>query len=168
MEIINNFGIDPKLLIAQVVNFLIILFVLKRFLYKPVLDLLEQRKKIIEEGVQKTEEARLLLEKAEAKEKELLKEAVVEAKKLLEEAKNQKIELLRESEEKAKKQADLILAEAKDQIAFETKQAEKRLKIHVSEIALFFLQKSLTGLLTGKQQEEVIKNVAQKLKKQSN
>ena len=51
MEIIRNFGIQPVLLLAQIVNFLIILYLLQKFFYKPIVKLLEQRKKRIEESL---------------------------------------------------------------------------------------------------------------------
>jgi len=48
MEILKEFGIQPTLLLAQIVNFLIILFVLKKFFYKPIIKVLDARKKRIE------------------------------------------------------------------------------------------------------------------------
>ena len=41
----EKLGIEPQLLLAQLVNFGIIIFVLSKFLYKPILDMLEKRKK---------------------------------------------------------------------------------------------------------------------------
>lgn len=168
MEIINNFGIDPKLLFAQVVNFLIILFVLKRFLYKPILALLDKRKRVIEEGVQKTEEARIQLEKASEKELVMLKKAESTAKKLLDEAKNQRVLLLKETEDATKKQADKILAEAREQIAFEAKAVEKKLSAHVSELAVQFLEKSLSGIFSENQQHKIVKQAVKQIKQKTN
>ena len=56
MEIIKNFGIDPLLLIAQIVNFLIIFYILKRFALKPILDILKKRENTIKEGLREAEE----------------------------------------------------------------------------------------------------------------
>ena len=57
MEIIKNFGVEPVLLVAQIINFLIILFILKKFLYKPVLDTLKKREDSIKEGLKQAEES---------------------------------------------------------------------------------------------------------------
>lgn len=46
----EQLGIEPQLLLAQLVNFLIILFVLSKLLYKPILGMIEKRKKEIAEG----------------------------------------------------------------------------------------------------------------------
>ncbi len=168
MEIIKNFGLDPKLFAAQIINFLVVLYLLRRFLYKPLLDLLETRRNAIAKGVEQAEEARILLEKAEEREKQLLKKAQEEAKRLLTEAKNQRVVLLKVTETMAKKQAEIILEEARAQIAFETKETEKKLSAHISELALLFLQKSLTGIFTEKEQALIVKNAVSKIKKETN
>ena len=53
MEIIKQFGINPILLAAQVVNFIVLLFIFKKLLYKPILKVLDERKKKIEERKEK-------------------------------------------------------------------------------------------------------------------
>ena len=52
MEILNNFGFQPTLFIAQIVNFLILAYVFKRFLYKPILKTLKDRQKTMKRTVQ--------------------------------------------------------------------------------------------------------------------
>ena len=70
MDILNQFGVQPILLAAQVVNFLILLFILKKFLYGPILKVLDSRKKTIEQSLKNAEEIeRRLLETTEEKEK---------------------------------------------------------------------------------------------------
>jgi F-type H+-transporting ATPase subunit b len=64
----DKLGIDPKLLLAQLVNFTIIMLLLKKFLYKPILDMLEKRKKEIAEGVALTAKMREEEEKLKGKE----------------------------------------------------------------------------------------------------
>ncbi|MBI2638657.1 F0F1 ATP synthase subunit B [Candidatus Peregrinibacteria bacterium] len=57
MELIHKLGIDWKLLIAQIVNFFILLFVLYKFVYRPVLDMLDKRSKTIEKGIADAKES---------------------------------------------------------------------------------------------------------------
>jgi len=52
MELLTKLGIDWKLLVAQIVNFTILLFVLYKFVYGPILAMLEKRTKTIEKGLQ--------------------------------------------------------------------------------------------------------------------
>ncbi|MBI2034973.1 MAG: F0F1 ATP synthase subunit B [Candidatus Levybacteria bacterium] len=148
MEIINNLGIDPLLLVAQGVNFLIILYILKRFAYKPILSMLKSREDTIRKGIKQAEDARILLEKTQEKEKQILKKAQAEAKMMIEKTKEEQIKIIQDAREKGKLDMDLLLEEARKQIAFETKEAEKKLTVHISEIAMLFLKKSLSELLT--------------------
>lgn len=164
MEIIKNLGIDPLLLVAQGVNFLIILYILKRFAYKPILSMLKSREDAIRKGIKQAEDARILLEKTQEKEKQILKKAQVEAKTLLEKTKEAQIKIIQDAREKGKRDMDSLLEEARKQIAFETKEAEKRLTVHISEIAMLFLKKSLSELLTDEEEEVIIDKTLQRLK----
>lgn len=164
MEIIKNLGIDPLLLVAQGVNFLIILYILKRFAYKPILSMLKSREDAIRKGIKQAEDARILLEKTQEKEKQILKKAQVEAKTLLEKTKEEQIKIIQDAREKGKRDMESLLEEARKQIAFETKEAEKRLTVHISEIAMLFLKKSLSELLTDEEEEVIIDKTLQRLK----
>ncbi|MDP3941653.1 MAG: ATP synthase F0 subunit B, partial [bacterium] len=94
MEILDKFGIDPVLLVAQFINFGIILYVLKKFLYKPVMMMLKTRRDEIQKGLTDAEKAAKLLEEASEKEKKLLRNAQQEAKKLLSDARVQANDIL--------------------------------------------------------------------------
>lgn len=164
MELFKTFGIEPTLLVAQIVNFLIILYLLKRFLYKPVLEMLKQREKTIREGLEKAEQARLLLERTQDEEKTILQKAQQQATRLVEEAKDHAVELMKQSEERSKQHTEKMITEAKDQIMKETRDAEKRLARNVSELAVAFLRKSLSDILSEREQKEIMTRAIQKLK----
>lgn len=164
MELIKNFGIDPILLVAQIVNFLIVLYLLRKFLYKPVLDLLKKRQDSIREGVEKSEEARIRLEKVLQEEKKILTKAQAQAKKIVEDAKLQSLELSGLLEENAKKQSEKILKDANDQIRREAMETEKRLTLNVSSLAIKFLQKALLGTISEKEQKEITQRALKNIK----
>jgi F-type H+-transporting ATPase subunit b len=156
MEIIKNFGIEPVLLIAQIVNFLIIAFILKKLLYKPVLEVLKKRKDVIKEGLNQAEESKLALEKALEEEKKILKKAQDQARKILDDAKNQSSLAAMEIEEKSRAQSEKILEEGRKQIEEEVKIAEKRLTQNINKLSMDILEKSLKETFTGKDQEKLI------------
>lgn len=168
MELIKNFGVDPIFLGAQVVNFLIVLFLLKRFLYKPLLAMLKQREDTIKEGIKKAQEAQLLLEKTKEDEKKIIQKAQLEAKKLLESARAHSLFVAKGLEESSKKNTERMLAEAKTQIELETKKAEERLIANVGRVAMQFLQKSASQLFNKADQEDVLKRALDNLKKTAN
>jgi F-type H+-transporting ATPase subunit b len=165
MDILNNFGFEPVLFVAQIVNFLIIFLVLKKYMYKPVLKLLDERKRKIAKGLKDSEEAALLLEQTVLKEEKILKEAQVKARDLIEEAKKQSEQMLKNSEAETNKKIDKMLKDAREQISYETSIAEKRLETNISKLAVTYLEKSLKGLFGEKEQEIVMKNAIKKLKK---
>ena len=147
MDLAKEFGIDWPLLVAQIVNFLIVFFVLKRFAYKPLLDLLKNREKTIKQGIKNADDARVALEQAQEKETTILKNAQAEARKLIEETKKEQVALMQEAEEQTRKKVDVMLKEARNQISYEAKETEKRLSSHISQLATEFLQKSRGSML---------------------
>lgn len=165
MDILEKFGVDPILLVAQIVNFLIILFILKKFLYKPILELLNKRKITIKEGLKQAEEARLKLEKIIIEEKQILKNAQLQARKIIEDARQESVDTAREIHEGSKKQTEKMLNDARAQMAREFQQTEKRLAVNVSKIAVSFLQKSLEKFFSGKEQEKVMVEALKQIKK---
>ncbi len=165
MEIIKNFGLDPLLLGAQIINFLIILFILKRFAYKPVLDILKKREDSIKEGLKQAEEGKIFLDEALEKEKKILQNAQKIAEKIIEDAKNQSIEIGKIAEENTKKQVESMMTEAREQMMQESREAEERIATKVSELAVEFLQKSMQDVFGDRQQRELTQAVLKKIRK---
>ncbi|MEK9151227.1 MAG: F0F1 ATP synthase subunit B [Patescibacteria group bacterium] len=144
-----NLGIDWKLLLAQAINFLVLLFILRRFAYKPMLDFLEKRSVRIEQGLKDAEAAQQKLAEMEAKEKETLSVARSEARAIVDaaeaSAKKRDVERLAETETKTKRfledarvkideEKQKILAEARKEIAeVVTLSVEKILREKVDE-----------------------------------
>lgn len=167
MEIVKNFGVNPILLAAQIINFLIVFFVLKKFLYKPVMELLNKRQATIKEGMKQAEEARIKLEKVVIEEKNILRNAQLHAKKIIEDSKVEAIEITKKVNDNTKKQTEKMLKDAKDQIVRESLEAEKRLAVNTSKLAASFLQKALSEFFSAKEQKEVLTNALKQLKKTS-
>lgn len=165
MEIIRNFGLDPYLFGAQVVNFLIVLYLLKRFLYKPVLDMLKKREDSIKEGIKHAEESEALLAKTLEKEKEILRNARESAKQTINDSNNQAKEILVQAEENSKKQADKIILQAREQIALETKETEDKLSERISDLSIEFLTTALKDIFSEKEQKEVLDKAINQIKK---
>ncbi len=165
MEIIKNFGVSPVLLVAQIVNFIIIFFVLKKFLYKPVLELLKKRQTTIKEVLKQAEDARVKLEKVVIEEKNILRQAQFQSKKIIESARQESMEIAKQMNIEAKKQTEKMLNDAKEQIARESIETEKRLATNTSKLAITFLERALKEFFSSKEQDEVVVNVLKRIKK---
>ncbi len=168
MEIFKTFGLDWYLVAAQIVNFLVILYILKRFLYKPLFRVLKKREDLVKESVVKAEESTKALEKAQAAEKEILKKAQVAASQIINDAKEQSTEMIKQAEEKTKEQTEKMLKDAKVQIEQETIQAQNQLNKYVTQLSLQLLKKSLGNVFTEKEQSEIIDRAVKELQKRPN
>lgn len=133
-ELIQNFGIDWKLLIAQAVNFSVVAFILYRFAYKPILHILKVRKEEIEKGLLYTEEAGRRLSGAETEKDKILASAREEAVKIVRGAENEgkrrKEEIFKEAESKAGK----IIEDGHKAVLAEKENMEKALRIETEEL----------------------------------
>ncbi|SRR6266403_3294614 len=165
MDVLHNFDIEWQLLLAQIINFLIIFYLLKRFLYKPIFAVLKKRADAIKEGIEKAEEGKKALDQALLKEKKIIKEAQDTARKIIADAREQSTTLAKEIEDRAKKQTDRMIEEAKVQIAREAKSAEQQLNKHVAELSIEMLKKSLGSVFGEKEQSEVVSKAVKTLQK---
>ncbi|MBI2040354.1 F0F1 ATP synthase subunit B [Candidatus Microgenomates bacterium] len=163
MDILNQFGINPILLAAQVVNFLILLFILKKFLYGPILKLLNERKKRIEDSLKNAEEIeRKLLLTEEEKEKILAKTAL-EAQKLMDETKKE-IEIMKEEgKAQAEQLASQIIKKGEETARAEMERSRQELMSHMAEIVGLGIERVTGKAFRGKGQKEVIEKEVKNL-----
>jgi len=82
-DLLQAFGVDWRLLIIQAVNFGVLLVALTYFLYKPILSVLDERRKKIEQGVKDASKAKEELDKAESKAGEIVGEASGKAEEIV-------------------------------------------------------------------------------------
>ena len=141
--IIHVFGVDWRLLAIQIVNFLVLLFLLKRFLYTPLLTLLDERRRLIAKGVSDAEEAKERLTMAETEGAQLLKESAQKADKALSNALSSATHL----KEKAALEAENIKATLLKEAALEGErikaEALKETEAHIAKLAILGAEKIL-------------------------
>jgi F-type H+-transporting ATPase subunit b len=90
-SLIHAFGLDWKLLITQVINFGLVLFVLWYFLYKPTMAMIDTRQKKIARGVEDADKAREERKNADKEKKQILSKANIEAVRIVADGKREKI-----------------------------------------------------------------------------
>ncbi len=168
MELLKNFGFDPYLFVAQIVNFLIVFYILKRYVYKPLLQVLKDRQQTIQRGITQAHESRLLFEKAQKEEKTILKNAQSQSKRLIQDAQKQASEILKQAEAATKQQTDKLIQDARTQIAKEAEIAENRVMGYISKISVEILERALSGLVNERAQEEILTKAIKHLNTKSN
>lgn len=113
-HIAQTFGVDWPHLIAQIISFCIVCFLLQRFAYKPVLKMLEERRRQIEEGVANTKKIADDLAQTEARRHEILTQTNEQITKLIEEARASAARVKDEETQKAIAAAEQILAKSRE------------------------------------------------------
>ncbi len=137
------FGIDWKLLIAQGVNFAIVLGVLSYFLYRPALRVIDARREKIAAGVRAAEEADKRLAEADAEHKNIVGAAVRDAEGIVAAARSRAEERAGEIVEGANHRADSILKEAADRAEEAKRKALRESESQITRAALLAAEKML-------------------------
>ncbi len=111
-DLLQSFGVDWRLLIIQAVNFGVLLVALTYFLYKPILNILDQRRKKIEQGVIDASKAKEKLSKADITAQEIVGKATGKAEEIVLNAKIVAEEKGQEIVETAQERSERILSDA--------------------------------------------------------
>jgi len=143
-------------LIAQLLIFLVMLGVLYRFAWGPLLQILNQRRERIAQGVEATERAKRELEQAERERQAKLEEARREAQTMLDRIAKQAEDLRKELEAKAREQAEGLIARARAEIQQERAKAVEDLREQVADLAVMAAERIIGESLDAKKHRELI------------
>lgn len=152
----EQLGIEPKLLLAQLVNFAVIVILLQKILYKPILEMIQKRKKEIAEGLAITERMRLEEEKFKEKQAGALAKAREDALLIIEDAKKQAKEVEKELLGEAHIQAAAIITRAKGEAEEVHKTAQANLRKEAVELATVMAKRLLSSIMSAKDQHSYI------------
>jgi len=144
-ETLQSLGIYWPKLIAQAINFAIVLFILWKFAYRPVLAMLEQRRQKIAESITNAENIKAELARTEAERKEVLQRANDQAVKLIEQARAAAARVQEQETQKAIAAAEQIIAKAREAAAQDRARMLTELKREVGRLVV-----QTTATVTGK------------------
>lgn len=157
-KLLDQFSVG--LFFWQSLIFLLLLFLLKKFAWKPILDALHQRETTIKESLEQAKLAREEMQKLNAKNDTIIKEAKMERDAILRDARELKDKIVAESKITAQNEANKIIEIAKVSIENEKKSAITELKNQVASISIDIAEKVLTKELSDKKaQTELINNL---------
>lgn len=156
MEILNQFGVKPILLIAQTVNFLILLFVLKKILYKPILKMLDERKQKIAISLKQVEEIEQKLESINTNREKKLKEVSEEVKQIITEATNNANEIIAQAHLRAEDDIKKMIEKSEGQMVQEREKLRQDVRAELADLVEAGLIKVTEDLVTGKDHKSLI------------
>lgn len=164
MEVLESLGINWQMLLGQIINFLIVLFLLKKFAYQPFLNTLKKRKQRIKEGVDKAKEADKKMEKVEEERNSVLQNAHEKANEIVEQGKQRKKKVADNIEREAQEEKERILEtaerEKKAMIERERKKQQKELVNMVSLVSKKVLGKKIDKDKDKELIEEALNNIS--------
>ncbi len=141
------------------VTFLILLFLLGKFAWKPILNSVKQREKSIEDALLSVEKAREEMQNLHSDNERILKEARMERDAVLKEAREMKDKIISEAKDQAKEQAESLTRAAREAIQNEKLAAITEIKNQMADLSIDIAQRVLREELkdSGKQREMVNK-----------
>ena len=146
MQLLN---FDPGLILWQLIIFVLLVILLAKLAWKPIIGALREREQSIQDSLDMAEKARDEMAKLKADNEKLLKAAREERDKILREARDASNRMKEEAQADAKKAADRIIDDARAAIHIEKQAALKDVKIQVASFALEVAEKLIKKNLSG-------------------
>jgi F-type H+-transporting ATPase subunit b len=162
-ETADTFGWNWKLFLSQVISFCIVAFLLRRFAYKPILAVLEDRRRKIEEGQLNAEKIRKELAEAEKRYQEIVAKANADAQRMIDEARESSAHVAERKQQEAIAAAEKILAKAKEAAALEHERQMQTLKRELGRLVVDTTAKVTGKVLTPEDQKRLQEEAARQV-----
>ncbi len=162
-ETADTFGWNWQLFLSQVISFCIVAFLLRRFAYKPILAVLEERRRRIEEGQLNAELIKKQLAEAEQRYAEILSKANADAQKMIDEARTSAGHLAERKQQEAIAAAEQIMAKAREATAIEHERAMETLKRELGRLVVDTTAKVTGKVLTAEDQRRLQEEASRQL-----
>lgn len=162
-QIATTFGVDWPHLLAQVVSFLIVCFVLYRFAYGPIIKMLETRREQIAQGLANAAQIKAELARTESQRQEVMAQANAQATKFIEEARAAASRLQEQEAQKATAAAEQILAKAREAAARDYARMLAELKKEVGRLVVQTTAAVVGKILTPEDQKRLAEETARQL-----
>ena len=162
LHVLENLGFDWQVALANFVNFLILFFVLKKFLFKPIQTTLDDRQHRIETGLENAEKARTELMMAKEKYEEVVTDGKKKANDIVAGAYSEEKTIVRQASEKAQEEAARIVKNGRERVQKEKETAEEEVRRQAASLVVSGVEKLLRERLTPEKDDAFIRAAAQK------
>ena len=163
-EIFEKLGLDPKLLVAQAVNFILLLVILQKIGYKPILKMLNDRTEKIEKSLKQAKKIEEELQNTEETKIAEIKKAKIEAQEIIKEANELAEKKSQEMIERTKNKTQEIVASAKQEIQAEKESSINEAKKEIADISVQIAKKIIGNNFDANREKEAVNDVLTKIK----
>ena len=161
--IVEKFGVDTPLLIAQAINFVIVAFVIWQFALKKILLTIDEREKKIADSLKNAEKIKLELEATEKQQNETLQEASLEAKKTVATAQEQAKSYIEAQKEEARKQAEEIVEKSRSAMELERQRVLNDAREEIASLVILTTSKVLQRELGDEEKSRFSESAAKEI-----
>ncbi len=151
----RQFGFDLWIFLSQIISFVLVALLLKRFAYKPILGVLEERRQRIAEGLLNADKIKQQLAEAEKHHQEILAQANEKAQKMIDEARTSAGVIAERKEQEAIAAAEQIFAKAREASALEHERTMAQLKRELGRLVVDATAKVTGKVLTPEDQKRL-------------
>lgn len=144
------------LIFWMIISFSIILFLLKKFAWKPILGMIKEREDSIENALASAERAKEEMKTLQSNNERILHEAKVEREQLLKDAREIKEKMIAEAKEIATKEGERLLKAARENIQNEKMAAVTELKNQVASLSIDIAEKILKAELSSDEKQKTL------------
>lgn len=163
LTILHNLGINVPAVLAQMINFSVVAFILWRFGFKPVVASIDERKAKIAEGLRYTEEMKAKLADAEKQHAETVRTAALEAQKIVDEARTAaKVVVERETQQAAQKAQDIV-SKAEEAIELDRRKMLAETRDEISRLVVSTASKVLSRELSSDERRRYAESASRDL-----
>ena len=150
-------------LVGQSITFLVFAWTCYKFIWPLLIGAMDERTKLISEGIENAEQARRDLEDASTKVDEIMREARADAQALVEQARTQAAGMIEEAKKDAEDEGERIRESARADVVQETNRARESLRTEVAELALSGAERILESGIDRTQHAELLDKLASEL-----
>jgi F-type H+-transporting ATPase subunit b len=163
MNVAEQFGVYWPNLIAQIILFFIVYWVLSKFAFKPIMAMLEERRRRIEEGQINAEKIKQQLAEAQIKYEETLARANADAQRLIDEVKASGEKLAEEKRQAALAEAQEIVRRTQESLSLERERTMAELKKEVGRLVAETTEKVTQKILTPQDHQKINEETARQI-----
>ncbi len=157
MNFLNTFGVNIKSLIFYTIDFLVILFVLQKFVFSKITKIMDDREKKIKESIENAKNVEDLKHEMETRYREAMKNAQAESQIIIEEAKRGADKAAQDIIEKAMKDAKDITSEYEKEMDIIREKMFATLKQDIMSLVVKTTRKILSENLTDRDMDRIVK-----------
>lgn len=165
LDTLGKVGFEWQMGLFNLINFLIVFYILKRFAFGPIQKVLKEREEKTKEAVENFTKAKTSLSSAEQKAQEIIDQAKVEANKVIEKSHDDAKVVTTRMKEKAKSDIEFLIAQAKKNIEIDRTAMRESLREETIQLISLAVERIISEKLDTKKEEAYINDILSSVKK---